>query len=33
MAGSITELPKIQQPFANGGQRADIPDIPAILPA
>lgn len=26
MAGSITELPKIQQPFANGGQRADIPN-------
>lgn len=26
MAGSITELPKIQQPFANAGQRANIPN-------
>ena len=26
MAGSITTLPTIAQPFANGGQRADIPN-------
>lgn len=26
MANSITALPRIQQPFANGGQRADIPN-------
>ena len=26
MASSFTTLPRIQQPFANGGQRADIPN-------
>lgn len=26
MAGSITTLPTIAQPFANGGQRAEIPN-------
>ena len=26
MAGSITELPTIAQPFANSGQRAEIPN-------
>lgn len=26
MASSFTTLPKIQQPFANGGQKADIPN-------
>lgn len=26
MAGSITSLPTISQPFANGGQRAEIPN-------
>lgn len=26
MASSFTTLPKIQQPFANGGQRADLPN-------
>lgn len=26
MASSFQELPKIQQPFANGGQRAELPN-------
>jgi len=33
MATSITTLPKIQQPFANSGQRANIPNLASEISA